>query len=291
VSQTSKRKGRREDGDAHLPQYSVGVVAERLGVPIATLRSWNQRYGVGPPDHSPGRHRLYSENDILMVERMHQLIGEGASPRSAARAALDSVVPQKADTDTLLAAAFDLDLVNTGRQLDSHLRHYGVVDTWNELIRPVFSSIEAKQAAGEGCIDIEHALSWAVSRSLQRLPIRPADKSAATILACTEGETHTLPLEALRAALGERGHGVLMLGGDVPAAALIDAIGRTAGPITVVLWAQTADNADVAMVRAAVAERARLAVGGPGWQAVRVPRKAARVDSLESAMRLIVDLH
>jgi MerR family transcriptional regulator, light-induced transcriptional regulator len=287
VSQTSKRKGRREDGDVHLPQYTVGVVAERIGVPIATLRSWNQRYGVGPSEHSPGRHRLYSENDILMVEQMHRLIEDGASPRSAALAALDSVVPPRADTDNLLAAAFDLDLVSAGRQLDGHLRHYGVVDTWDQLIRPVFSAIEARQADGEGCIDVEHALSWAVSRSLQRLPIRPPDQFASTILACTEGETHTLPLEALRAALGEHGHGALMLGADVPAPALIDAIGRTAVPTTVVLWAQTPGVTDDAMAKAVVAERAQLMVGGPGWKSVRLPKVAVRLDSLQTALQLI----
>jgi len=27
------------------------------------LRSWNERYGIGPPHHNPGRHRLYSETD------------------------------------------------------------------------------------------------------------------------------------------------------------------------------------------------------------------------------------
>ena len=256
-------------------------------MPIATLRSWTQRYGVGPPDHSPGRHRLYSEDDVLMVEQMHQLIGEGASPRSAARAALDSVVPARADTDSLLAAAFELDIVSAGRQLEGHLRHYGVVDTWDHLIRPVFSAIEAKQAGGEGCIDVEHALSWAVSRSLQRLPITSPDKSASTILACTQGETHTLPLEALRAALGERGHGALMLGADVPPLALIDAIRRTAGPIVVVLWAQTAGITDIAMAKAVVAERAQLMLGGPGWRSARVPRAAIHLDSLQTALQQI----
>jgi len=287
VNQASKGKGRREDDDVHLPQYTVGVVAERIGVPIATLRSWNQRYGIGPSDHSAGRHRLYSENDILVVQQMHQLIAEGASPRSAARAALDSVVPPRADTGGLLAAAFDLDLVRAGRQLDAHLRHYGVVDTWDQLIRPAFSEIEARQAHGEGCIDVEHALSWAVSRSLQRLPLTLPDQSASTILACTEGETHTLALEALRAALGERGHGALMLGADVPAPALIDAIGRTAGPATVVLWAQTAGTSNIATAKAVVAKRAQLMVGGPGWKSATVPRKAVRVDSLQAALQLI----
>jgi DNA-binding transcriptional MerR regulator len=287
VSQKPRRKGRREDTVANLPQYSVGVVAERIGVPIATLRSWNQRYGVGPPDHSPGSHRLYSENDILIVDQMHRLIGEGASPRSAARAALDSVVPPRADTDQLLTAAFDLDAASMGRQLEAHLRHYGVVDTWDHLIRPVFSAIETKQAEVEGCIDVEHALSWAVSRSLQRLPIEPPGTSAPTLLASTEGETHTLALEALRAALGERGQPSVMLGADVPTTALLDAIRRTGRPITVVLWAQTAGTADISMAKAAVAERAQLMVGGPGWKSARLPKKAVRVDSLQSALRRI----
>jgi MerR family transcriptional regulator, light-induced transcriptional regulator len=282
---------RSQGNDGHLPQYTVGVVADRIGVPIATLRSWNQRYGIGPSEHSPGRHRLYSENDILVVQQMHRLIEEGASPRSAARAALDSVVPPQADTGSLLAAAFDLDLVRAGRQLDAHLRHYGVVDTWDQLVRPVFSAIEVRQALGEGCIDVEHALSWAVSRSLQRLPITPPAQSASTILACTEGETHTLALEALRAALGERGHGALMLGGDVPTAALIDAIRRTTAPTTVVLWAQIAQNADIATAKAAVAERAQLMVGGLGWTAAKLPRKAIRVDSLRTALQLISAPH
>jgi DNA-binding transcriptional MerR regulator len=261
------------------------VVAERLGVPIATLRSWNQRYGVGPHDHSPGRHRLYSETDIAIVAQMHQLIGEGASPRSAARAALDSVVPPRADTDGLLQAAFELDIVSAGRQLDRHLRHYGVIDTWDHLVRPAFSEIEVRQARGEGCIDVEHALSWAVSRSLNRAPITPVGTSTSTILACAEGETHTLPLEALRAALGERGHGALMLGADVPASALVDAIGRSAGRTTVVLWAQNDRTADLDMGEAVIAARARLMAGGPGWQ--RVPKGAVRLDTLEMAVNLL----
>jgi MerR family transcriptional regulator, light-induced transcriptional regulator len=287
VSQTSRRKRGGRDDEVQLPQYTVGVVAQRLGVPIATLRSWNQRYGVGPPDHCPGRHRLYSETDIVAVERMHQLIGEGASPSSAARAALDLVLPPRADTENLLTAAFNLDIRSAERQLDRHLRHYGVVDTWEELVRPAFWAIEARQAGGEGCIDVEHALSWTVSRSLQRLPVNSPGNSVSTILACSEGETHTLPLEALRAALAERGHRALMLGADVPRSALTDAIRRTPGPTTVVLWAQTGPRADVATARAVVAAGARMMTCGPGWESTKLSKKAVRLDSMHTALQVL----
>ena len=108
-----------EDDYAELPRYTVRVVADRVGVPVPTLRSWNQRYGVGPAGHSPGRHRLYSEADIAVVEAMRQLIGEGVSPGGAARAALDAVVPTEPDPASLVAAAFEFDVVAAGRQLRS----------------------------------------------------------------------------------------------------------------------------------------------------------------------------
>lgn len=289
MTETTTLEVRPDDGDGYLPRYTVGVVAERLGLPIATLRSWNQRYGIGPSNHSPGRHRLYSELDIKVVEKMHGLVAAGVSPSSAARVALDAIVPVRGDTDSLLRAAFSLDVAGVGGQMDRHLRHSGVVDTWEQLIRPAFVAIEARQADGDGCIDVEHALSWAVSRSLQRLPGKLATNSAPIILACTEAETHTLPLEALRAALSERGHGALMLGADVPSVALVDAIARRARPAQVVLWSQSAATADVAAAEAVLAERARLFVGGPGWASAKLPKKAIRVDSLHSAVRAVID--
>lgn len=265
--------------DADDPRYTVSVAAERVGVPTATLRSWNQRYGVGPPDHSPGRHRLYSDNDIAIVRRMHELIAQGASPRSAARTAIDSVRPARGDADALLNAVFDLDVVTAGLLLDRHVRHFGVLDTWDQLVRSAFTSIEARQAQGVECIDVEHVLSWMVSRSLQRLPVVPPDPSASIILACTANETHTLPLEALRAGLGERGLGAVMLGAEVPINALVDVVKRAGSSVTVVLWSQTAATADAAMVTA-VSSHAAVMCAGPGWPSA----DAQRLESLRDAV-------
>lgn len=64
---------------ADSPLYTVRAVARRLGLPTATLRSWSQRYGIGPSGHSPGRHRLYSRADIAVVELMPDLVGKGSA--------------------------------------------------------------------------------------------------------------------------------------------------------------------------------------------------------------------
>lgn len=272
---------------ADEPLYTVRVVAERVGVPTATLRSWNQRYGVGPPEHSRGQHRLYSETDIAVVRRMYELIVEGASPRSAARTAVDSVRPARGDAAALLVAAFDLDVFTAGLLLDRHLRHFGVLATWDVLVRHAFDAIAQRQAQGEGCVDVEHALSWAVSRSLQRYPIATPEESAPIILACTSHETHSLALEALRAALAERGRGALMLGADVPRSALIDAVERKGRPVATLLWSQTQDTADVRTVND-LAARASVSVGGPGWDAVTQQIQARRLKSLHAAVEYFV---
>src|SRR6185312_4521850 len=65
--------------------YSAGAVARRLGVAVTTLRTWHQRYGMGPSLHEPGHHRRYTEQDIERLEVMQRLIVEGVAPGEAAR--------------------------------------------------------------------------------------------------------------------------------------------------------------------------------------------------------------
>ncbi|OBB35009.1 MerR family transcriptional regulator [Mycobacterium sp. 852002-51961_SCH5331710] len=270
--------------DADKPRYTVRVVAARVGVPTATLRSWSQRYGVGPSHHRPGRHRLYSDNDIAAVRHMHDLIGQGTSARSAAQLATEAVVPPRGDVASLLAAAFALDLAALSALLETHVRHFGVIDTWDLLVQPAFAAVVTRQDEDGGCIDVEHALSWAVSRSMHHTPLVSLGAATPVILACTPRETHVLALEALRAALAERGRGALILGATVPVPALTDAIARVSTPVRVVLWSQTADTADMDMVRAA-ATGAEILLGGSGWDD-GAAGSATRVHSLGEAVEM-----
>lgn len=72
---------------------TAGAVARRLGVAVTTLRTWHQRYGLGPSRHIPGQHRRYTPEDLSRLEVMRRLTGRGMSPAEAAawarRAPLD----------------------------------------------------------------------------------------------------------------------------------------------------------------------------------------------------------
>ncbi|WP_216909648.1 MerR family transcriptional regulator [Nocardia noduli] len=276
--------------------YTVRAVAERLGIPTATLRSWNRRYDIGPPQDRPGKHRLYSERDIALLGQMVALIRDGATPAGAA-ASVRGPLPVRGDRITLLDAAFALDATAVSGLLGVHMRDYGVIATWDELCRPAFADIIARQDDGEGCIDVEHLLSWCITSIMHRTNPPPEKKAApntasntaarSILLACTSGETHALPLEVLRAALAERGVGARMLGADVPTTALTDAIARHDVPASVVLWSQQESTALTSAVRACAHAGAGIFVGGPGWEEVILPDTVHRVRSLTDAVDLL----
>lgn len=48
-------------------ELTIGDLAERTGVPPATLRSWESRYGFPRPLRGSGGHRRYAESDVTAV--------------------------------------------------------------------------------------------------------------------------------------------------------------------------------------------------------------------------------
>jgi hypothetical protein len=73
---------------AAQPRLTVAAAARRLGVAPGTLRTWDRRYGIGPSEHAPGRHRRYSPDDVARLELMQRALVRGVSPADAARYAL-----------------------------------------------------------------------------------------------------------------------------------------------------------------------------------------------------------
>ena len=103
--------------------------------------------------------------------------------------------------------------------------------------------MDADQRVDPDCMDIEHALSWAVLGALHRVPRPPVSPDAPLVLlACVEAEHHTLPLAALSAALAGHRIPARMLGAATPTPSLVRAV-RDTVPGAVVVWAQRPDTA------------------------------------------------
>jgi MerR family transcriptional regulator, light-induced transcriptional regulator len=66
-------------------------LAERTGVPAATLRMWEARHGFPVPIRLPGGHRRYTESDVEMVRDVIRRREQGLSLAAAIRRAIGEV--------------------------------------------------------------------------------------------------------------------------------------------------------------------------------------------------------
>ncbi|HEX2547478.1 MAG TPA: MerR family transcriptional regulator [Ramlibacter sp.] len=67
--------------------HRIGSVSRVAGVPVSTLRMWEERYGAFAPAKTEGRHRLYSEEDLVRARLLRQLTESGHSIGGIARLA------------------------------------------------------------------------------------------------------------------------------------------------------------------------------------------------------------
>lgn len=71
--------------------YSIGAVARMLGVPSATLRAWEERYGVVVPERSEGTQRLYTREEVERLRFVKRQIDLGLSASDAHRLLADEL--------------------------------------------------------------------------------------------------------------------------------------------------------------------------------------------------------
>ena len=69
--------------------YSIGAVARMLGIPAATIRNWEERYGTIVPERSPGGHRLYSRDQMEQLRFVAAEVSRGLSAADAHRLLAD----------------------------------------------------------------------------------------------------------------------------------------------------------------------------------------------------------
>lgn len=62
-----------EPADATAARFQIGEVAERTGVTQRTLRFYEEKGLLRPPERMDGGFRLYSENDIALIGFIKQL--------------------------------------------------------------------------------------------------------------------------------------------------------------------------------------------------------------------------
>ena len=106
-----------EDAEKIHLGLTVAVVARRVGVAPATLRTWERRYGLCPSDRSTGGHRRYCITDVARLELMRRLVLAGMPAGQAAREAMQSNIIDVEDISLM-------DTNSLGNKVDSFVQDF-----------------------------------------------------------------------------------------------------------------------------------------------------------------------
>lgn len=235
--------------------YTVKHAAQLTGIPAATLRMWERRYGVVTPSRSDAGYRLYDENALRRLRTMGSLVEAGWSARQAAERVLaedpgDEMLassqrsePSLGDFDALVRIAVDFDAAGLEEVLDAtfgaaSFEH--VADGW---LLPALTRVGDAWSNGEVNIAGEHFVSASVQRRLAAAYEAAGQPIGAGRVAVglARGSRHELGILAFAVALRRCGLDVVYVGADLPVEAWLELV-EDRSPMGVVLAAPTSDD-------------------------------------------------
>jgi methanogenic corrinoid protein MtbC1 len=272
----------------NTPVFTIKTVVQETGIPPATLRAWERRYGVLSPGRSEGGYRLYSERDIAILRWLKRQVDAGvsisravalleirhpgdeeemapASPRAGLPAGARSPA---AIADELLAALMAFDEARADALVSEAFAIYPVEQVAEEVLTPTLVEVGERWHRGEATVVQEH-FATAILRRRLSVMFRAYDQPAAGPLAITGAaptEWHDVGILLVSLALRRNGWRVIYLGQNVPADQLLQEI-RKLRPDLVCLSAATREGALELVqvyegVAALPAPRPRLVFGG-----------------------------
>ena len=218
----------------------ISEVSRLLAVPVPTLRSWELRYGIPDTARSPGNHRRYYPDQLHALRLMRDEIVRGKRASAAARsvrAVLGLDGPARTLTDEFLAASRAGEPSVLHDVLHRSNKALGLGGTVDDVLMPGMRQIGLWWATGHCDMAEERLTTESVRGWLSDIcSLAPKSNQAGPVLlACGPSDLHTLGLEALATLLRHRGWNCRVLGGRVPADALVTSARGTAAVGVVVV--------------------------------------------------------
>jgi MerR family transcriptional regulator, light-induced transcriptional regulator len=274
-------------------KLSIGSLARATGVPVETLRTWEQRYGFPAAERKPSGHRVYALSNVTRLRRMADAVARGhraGAVVGATDAELDRLLsataappavgplppnPSRASVDELLAAVSAFDAGRVTAALWSDWGRLGPLGFLQQTAAPLIERVGQEWAEGRMEIRHEHFLSERLGDVMRaiRLPLDLAATGPTVICATLPGETHALGLQMVALLLSSAGLRTLYLGSEIPPhelGRLARELGARAVAISVSAAADAAATKEqLAKLLEVLPRTAQLLVGGRGAPAGR----------------------
>ena len=268
-------------------RLSIGALSRATGIPVETLRTWENRYGFPVPERKPSGHRLYPVEAVARLRRIAEAIARGhragqAVPASDEELAamLEALPAAQAATPAPpireSAPAEMLDLVehfDSGRlttQLLSEWSRTSPLEFLEGRVAPLARAVGDAWEGGRLDVRHEHFLSERLSDVLRtvRLPFEERAAGPIVVLATLPGEEHGLGLQMAALVFAWCGWQLRYLGTEVPLADLArtaDDVGARVVAISISTYTRGAGAAAMLRsVRRLLPRRVGLLAGGAG---------------------------
>jgi len=205
------------------------TVSAITGVNPVTLRAWERRYGLIMPARTPKGHRLYSQKDIELVNRIVRLLDGGISisqvSHSIAAPVVEPAENRQQDTSPWLAyqeRAIDAILRFDENHLDTLynqvLALYPIDIVTEDLLIPVLFTLGKRWENTEGSISEEHFFGAFMRNKLgARFHHRHKKTTGKKLLVCClPGEHHEIGVMLFSLAAHDHGYRIVYLGPNMP---------------------------------------------------------------------------
>ena len=218
----------------------IADVARQLGVPMATLRSWELRYNIPQRVRVAGMHRRYSPDELHALRLMRDEIARGTRASLAAESVrtLLAIAGDPADfIGAILAASERGDPFAVRDQLGRACAALGLSTCLDDVLLPAMRQVGLWWQTGRCDVEQEHLTTEAARAWLESVvACAPQPVSRASIvLACGPTDLHTIGLEAMATLLRYRRWPCRLLGARTSVPTLTTAIRATDARAVVVV--------------------------------------------------------
>jgi MerR family transcriptional regulator, light-induced transcriptional regulator len=212
-----------------IGKYTVQEVESRTGVPAATLRQWERRYGCPMPQRAPSGYRYYGDEDLERIAQMKRYIDEGM-PASRAAAMVERGSPLRSGPRPLhdlhrelLAALLELDGAAADRVIGEAHALYATEEVLLDIYPRIMVELGERWHDGRITTATEHYASSYIQGRLHQLLALAGHNAIGPriIVACAPGDQHELGALTLAVMLRREGYAVTYLGPNNPVRDLV----------------------------------------------------------------------
>ncbi|WP_455223032.1 MerR family transcriptional regulator [Kaarinaea lacus] len=220
--------------------YPIRTVSSLTGVNSITLRAWERRYGLIKPVRTPKGHRLYTQNDIDLIQQVLELLDKGISigqvkdflkGKSAQHAGDTKPDPWSAYQRRMLNAIVRFDINALDQTYNDALSIYPIDLVTKHLILPLLRQLGVRWAEKEGSVAEEHFFGAYLRNKLgARFHHQPISQHGPVLVAaCLPGEQHEIGLMLFCLSALNHGYRLVYLGADTPFEELKIPVERSSG--------------------------------------------------------------